>query len=527
MAKCCGAPSCSCTVTAGPGITVDGNGAPSTPYVISSNAAATPTAVEVTDTPTVDLSLTGTGTAADPYDVSAAVILDPTPPGGGSNLLHAGAEGLFVECSDVRSCLTAGTGIDYDQATGTINAEAAALVTADSDCIALTGDGTAGAPLTAAPVIDPAPGNALACGPDGLLVTPGAVDCDDVRPCLSAGDGIAYDPATGVITARPSADAGNTLAFGTDGGLMVPPAAGGTPTAVEGSDTPTVDVTVTGTGTGGDPYDVSAAVRLDASPPGGGTNLINAGPDGLYLECAQVRTCLTAGTGIDYDQATGTISAEPGAATVVQAGTGVTVTGTGSAADPYEVSATPPVTGCGLDGDGTAGAPLAAAVAAWPYPCDVDANAGNVYCDTAGQLRSEPRGSITFLQDQQILNPADLVVPTPEDTEVATHVLDVPNPDPCRPAFLIMEAEVDADFNLPAGAGAALGIATDEMSYLRNSGSTAILDTHIQGTKVVNGGTIPPGGTLTFTLSIRMGRGSGGATYNRVQSFLRAFVIVL
>jgi hypothetical protein len=335
--------------------------------------------------------------------------------------------------------------------------------------------------------------------------------CCDISPCncrvvagtrtTVTGNGSAANPYT------ISADAGTT--------------------ALAVQDTPTVDLTLTGTGTAGDPYDVSATVRLAPTPPDGGTNLLEAGPDGLFVECADVRTCLSAGTGIDYDAATGTISAEPAAPTVVQAGTGVTVTGTGSPADPYEVSATPPTTGCGLEGDGTAGAPLAAVVAAWPYPCDVDANAGNVYCDTAGQLRSEPRGSITFLQDQQELNPANVAVPAPVDTEVATHVLNVPNPDACRPAFVIMEGEVDADFNLPPGAGAALGIATDEMSYLRNSGSTAILDTHVQGTKVVHGGTIAPGGTLTFTLSIRMGKGSNGATYNRIQSFLRAFIIVL
>ncbi|MDQ1018966.1 hypothetical protein [Streptomyces afghaniensis] len=300
-----------------------------------------------------------------------------------------------------------------------------------------------------------------------------------------------------------------------------------TPTALEVTDTPTVDLTLTGTGAAGDPYDVSAAVRLDPTPPGGGANLLEAGPDGLYVECADVRTCLTAGTGIDYDPATGEISAEPGTPTVVQAGTGVTVTGTGSAVDPYEVSATPPETGCGLEGDGSAGAPLAAAVAAWPYPCDVTANAGGVYCDSGGVLRSEPRGRVTFQQDQQVLDFADVAVPAALDTQVATHTITVNNPDPCRPAFVLMEGEVDADFNLPAGAGAALGIATDELSYLRNSGSTAILDTHVQGTKVVNGGTIAPGGSLPFTLVISMGRGSGGATYNRLQSWLRAFVFVL
>ncbi|WP_405961295.1 hypothetical protein OG235_37175 [Streptomyces sp. NBC_00024] len=244
-------------------------------------------------------------------------------------------------------------------------------------------------------------------------------------------------------------------------------------------------------------------------------------------------TCrVVAGPGITVDGngspgAPYVIGGGGGGTTVVEAGTGVTVTGTGTATDPYEVSAVPPETGCGLTGDGSAASPLAAVVAAWPYPCDADANAGRVYCDSSGQLRSEPRGMVTIQQDQQTLNVADLAVPAPQDTEVATHQHTVTNPDPCRPAFVISETEVDADFNLPAGAGAAIGIGTDEMSYLRNSGSTAILDTHIQGTKVLSGGTIPPGGSVTFTVSIRMGRGSGGATYNRVQSFHRAFVFVL
>ncbi|MEU0947620.1 hypothetical protein ABZ379_33710 [Streptomyces canus] len=445
MSDCgCSSRRCTCTVTAGPGVTVDGNGSTSTPYVISAGAGV-PTAISAADTPTVDTTVTGSGSAADPYEVSAAVILDPAPPGGGTNLVHAGPDGVYVECADVRGCLT-------------------------------------------------------------------------------AGDGIAYDPATGEIAARPSADAGNTVVFGSDGGLYAAGGGASTPTIVQAQDTPTVDTTVTGTGTPADPYEVSAAVILDPTPPGGGINLVHAGPDGVYVECADVRGCLSAGVGIDYDAATGSIAAE---GTVVEAGTGVTVTGTGTPADPYEVSTAPPETGCGLTGDGSTAAPLTAAVTAWPYPCDVDANAGGVYCDSSGQLRSEPRGQVTFQQDQQVLNVADLTVPAPQDTEIATHTITVANPDACRPAFVMMEGEVDADFNLPAGAGAALGIATDEMSYLRNSGSSAILDTHVQGTKVVNGGTIAPGGTLTFTLSIRMGKGSGGATYNRVQSYLRAFIFVL
>ncbi|MFZ4160433.1 hypothetical protein ACOZDE_18680 [Streptomyces griseoincarnatus] len=394
---------------AGNTLTIGGDGG-----LLVPPAVATPTGLQGTDTPTVDISVTGTGAPGDPYDVSAAVVLDPAPPGGGSNLVQAGPDGLYLECEQVRGCLVAGTGIAYDPGTGEISATGGAaepLVTDDSTCISLTGDGTAGAPLTASPILDPAPGNALTCGPGGLLVTPGAVSCDDVRPCLSAGDGIAYDPGTGEISARPSTDAGNVLGFGTDGGLLVP-----APEALE--------------------------------------------------------------------------------------------------------------TACGLTGDGTTGAPLAASVGTWAYPCTLDDNAGQVYCDSTGQLRGEPRSYATFVQDQQVLNPANLTVPAPQDTEVASHTLVINNPDPCRPAFVMVEGEADADFNLPPGSGAALGITTDEMSYVANNGATTLLDVHVQGTKVVNT-TIPPGGSINFTIAITMGRGSGGATYNRIQSYLRAFVFVL
>ncbi|MGX1301319.1 3D (Asp-Asp-Asp) domain-containing protein [Streptomyces albogriseolus] len=467
---------CTCRVTAGPGVTVDGNGSPGTPYVIS--APGSSGAVSVQDGTCVTLA--GDGTPADP--LTPGLMLDPAA----GNLAQCGPGGLLVQAP----------------------AAAPTVVEAGTN-VTVSGTGTAA---------------------DPYVVNADPVTCDDVRPCLAAGPGVDYDPATGVISAEPTVvEAGTNVTVsgtGTAADPYVVSAAGGggVSTVVQAADTPTVDTTVTGDGSPGDPYEVSAAVILDPAPPGGGTNLVHAGPDGLYTECADVRGCLAAGDGITYDAGTGVIAAE---GTVVEAGTGVTVTGSGTTADPYEVSTVPLETGCGLTGDGSSTSPLAAVVAAWPYACDVDANAGGVYCDSTGQLRSEPRGSITFQQDQQVLDFADVAVPAPQDTEVATHTITVNNPDPCRPAFVIMEGEADADFVLPVGAGAALGIATDETWYLRNTGTTAMNDTHAQATKVVNGGTIAPGGSLNFTLSIRMGRGSGGATYNRVQSFLRAFIIVL
>ncbi|MYX39054.1 hypothetical protein GTY85_37650 [Streptomyces sp. SID8377] len=651
MSSCgCGPRRCACTVTAGPGVTVDGNGSPGAPYVIS--AGASTTVVQAADSPSVDVTVSGTGTAGDPYLVGAAVVADPAPPGGGANLLHVGPDGVFVECADVRGCISAEGGAAYDPATGIITADlsgdagntlvlgtdggllvppgdATIVEAADSSTVDVTvsGTGTLAFPyqVSAEVIVDPAPPgggtNLLHTGPDGVYV-----ECADVRGCISGEDGVAYDPATGIITADLSADAGNSLTLGGDGGLFVPGSAG---TVVQAADSPSVEVTVSGTGTSGDPYLVGAAVVADPAPPGGGANLLHVGPDGVFVECADVRGCISAEGGAAYDPATGVITADlstqagnaitlgpdgglyaptggGGGGTIVQAADSpsvdVTVSGTGTAGDPYQVSAAvvpdpappgggsnllhvgadgvyvecadvrgcisaeggaaydpatgiitadlstdagnqlalggdgglfvPPAaapavqTACGITGDGSAGAPLTAATAAWPYPCDVDALGGVISCGTDGVLRGEPRTQVSFFNFTESRTYADLTVPAGFDNVVDTFSTTFTNPDTCRPAMLLVERELDVDFNLPAGAGAAYGQDTDEVYYTRNAGSSTINDSHVQTTKLyLHTTNVPPGGTATVNFPVTLGRGSGGATYNRIQVFLRGLMI--
>ncbi len=65
------------------------------------------------------------------------------------------------------------------------------FITANSTCVALTGDGSAGSPLTATPIVDPSAANLLACGPNGLIVGQPFIDGS---PCISVtGSGTSAD----------------------------------------------------------------------------------------------------------------------------------------------------------------------------------------------------------------------------------------------------------------------------------------------------------------------------------------------
>ncbi|MFJ1607054.1 hypothetical protein ACIOHS_27330 [Streptomyces sp. NPDC088253] len=536
MAKCCGVSPCNCRVTAGPGVTVTGNGSAANPYTISSEAAE-PTTLAVTDSTTVDLGLSGTGTSGDPYTVTADVILDATPPQGGTNLIGEGPDGLYVECADVRTCFSAGDGAAYDPATGEISArlstDAGNLVSFGTDGgllatapaatptgvqagdtttvdTTVSGTGVAGDPyvVSADVIVDPAPpaggSNLLQAGPDGLYV-----ECADVRGCISAGDGATYDPTTGVVSAHISGDAGNTTSIGTDGGLYSTAA----PTALQEVDTATVDLSLTGTGTAGDPFQVSADVILDPTPPQGGTNLLQEGPGGLFVECADVRTCFSAGDGAAYDPATGEISARlsadagnavsfgadgglyaptggGGGGTVVTAGDTTTadnsVTGTGTAGDPYVVTTNvivdpvPPaggsnllqagpdglyvecadVRGCFSAGDGAAYDPVTGGISA-----RLSADAGNTTVFGADGGLYTPAAS-TALQAADT-NTVDMTVTgtgtSGDPYQVAADVIVAPEPNGLEetPTGLLVAPSADAGNQLAFGADGRLFVPPD------------------------------------------------------------------
>lgn len=71
MARCgCAGTSCSCIIVGAGSISVDGAGSQTNPYVVSGGSA-----VQVTDTSTVNLSLVGIGSVTEPYQLSADALV--------------------------------------------------------------------------------------------------------------------------------------------------------------------------------------------------------------------------------------------------------------------------------------------------------------------------------------------------------------------------------------------------------------------------------------------------------------------
>lgn len=231
-----------------------------------------------------------------------------------------------------------------------------------------------------------------------------------------------------------------------------------------------------------------------------------------------VRGCVSAGDGLSYDQATGEFTARPSG----DAGNNLSFGGDGGLYVPTG-SATV-TTECGLTGDGSAAAPLAAAVQAWPYPCDVDTASGVVACDSTGQLRSEPP-SVYFANTNGANNSFAPVTAPASYTTVATAEMTFTNPSTCKSALVLIELEVDIDFDVPAGGTSSYRFGGDIMYNHENQGSATQFNEHTQTAKVAHI-ELAPGATDTFSTAIQVA-GTGGTTYDRVQHILRVWAFGL
>lgn len=240
------------------------------------------------------------------------------------------------------------------------------------------------------------------------------------------------------------------------------------------------------------------------------------------VACSVIRPCLSAGTGIDYDPVTGIISAEAADCTTIRP---CLSGGSGIAYDSVTgIITNNAVTSCGIIGNGTAGSPLMANTNPWPYPCDVSANGGIVACDpTTGKLYSTPVGMADIQSVETVRNYAGLTVPTTAaGATLDTFSMTFTNNDACRNVRAFVTREVKVDFDMPGTSTtgpsrAAFAIDAGVDTYRQwNNGITTTTGVAVMTTRSIDLGPVAPGANLNYTLTVVGSNGMGGATYTRI-----------
>ncbi|WP_413808103.1 hypothetical protein [Streptomyces sp. OE57] len=239
------------------------------------------------------------------------------------------------------------------------------------------------------------------------------------------------------------------------------------------------------------------------------------------IPCETVRACFTAGPGIDLDPATGEIAADLSG----QAGNNLIIGPDGGLLVPTAGGQV--LTGCGLTGNGSASSPVQAATSPWPYACPVDDAGTIIACDSSGVLRGEPRPVASFTTFSEERTFPDRDIPSGSVAVVDNYSASVTNPSDCRPAMILAEQEVDVWMALPAGAGGATGFDGDETFYMRNTGTSTMTGVHSQATKLLSRGMLAPGASVSVGFGASVGKGSGGAYYYRINYILRVFLLAL
>lgn len=253
------------------------------------------------------------------------------------------------------------------------------------------------------------------------------------------------------------------------------------PPAIQVTDSNTVDLALSGTGSQADPYDITAGVIINPAPANGQAELLREEAGGLTLTCEDVAGC-----------------------------------------GPFPVVAGP----CGITGDGTAAAPLAANVAAWPFACDQAANAQGVFCDPAsGQLQAPPRtgyvGSAGFTLTQGFPPPGV----TPPDVESLDQSLTVNLPNPsCYNMATIKSTRGHHTFMGTGHAQASiapdctLGPGSDLIFDYNPAGVNATNELGVQGLITSPGVIVGPGGVAgnTVCTAIRRVGGTVGITFRQI-----------
>lgn len=252
------------------------------------------------------------------------------------------------------------------------------------------------------------------------------------------------------------------------------------------------NTSVTGSGSPANPYVISTEVN-----------------------CDDVRPCLSGIDGVDYNPATGEISA----CLSTDVGNNITLGSDNCLFVP--TGAATVSTGCGITGDGSAGLPVTADTGVWPFPCDIETEGQEIYCRPDGRLVGAPaiRGDVASQFVGQ--NYPDLTVPAAAATTIFSTSMMLNNPDPCRDMRYFAILSADVDFRIPPNGSAAYRINNDRQFLYRHGPGTDIGNISIQS-NITAVGIIPAGGSVNIPLDVQLGEGAGGATYDAISTGIRA-----
>lgn len=117
----CGGSACGCLIEVGQGLTIFGIGTSDDPYVINTDLSQLSQVLSVQDTPTVNLTLTGSGSIVDPMVLTAVATPVPFPgyiTGGRPSAAAAGAGAYYYDLTLQKPLWSDGT--QWRDAAGTV-----------------------------------------------------------------------------------------------------------------------------------------------------------------------------------------------------------------------------------------------------------------------------------------------------------------------------------------------------------------------------------------------------------------------
>lgn len=240
------------------------------------------------------------------------------------------------------------------------------------------------------------------------------------------------------------------------------------------------------------------------------------------IDCDEVRACLSEGPGVDFNAGTGVIQA----CLSTDVGNNITF-GTDNCLFVPTGAATVS-TDCGILGNGAVGTPVRANTGVWPFACDQDVNGREIYCRPSdGRLITDPpvQAAVYSLFTGQTY--ADLLVPAAPATTIFSTSLNIINTDPCRSQVWFAVVTTDVDFRIPPNGSAAARTNNDRSFVFRHAGSTDDIGNISIQTPTTFTGTVGPGAVVNFPIDIQLGEGSGGATYDAISVGVRAALIGL